>query len=242
MTPGILSRLFATAGQEPQWGPNPYPQQNYGVPQQQMAQARPQGLPRPQPLALEQVPSDLWGVGSQDMGSEDPYQGAYGFEGLAAEEYGPDPMPQIISDPSPPVTGINAAPLIWGQSNEPIDLMDPAQGGDLDANMRFNQELDAARARPSGMSFHPDVEMVSDQYPPGIGVQQGPAIWDFDQRWPGGDLSAQMQVDREIDDSRANPNDASYGGPQITTLPPEQGPLQQMFQASAATGGRMTSR
>src|SRR5690349_7687884 len=33
MTPGILARLFAM---EPdanvQWGPNPYPQQNYGVP------------------------------------------------------------------------------------------------------------------------------------------------------------------------------------------------------------------
>lgn len=97
MTPGILSRLFAaqqppqqgppTGAQEPQWGPNPYADPNYGVPQGQLAMSQgvhPGPRPRPQqqapmgpeePLTLEQEPGDLWGNQGLDVPGEDMLPG-----------------------------------------------------------------------------------------------------------------------------------------------------------------------
>lgn len=195
MSPGVLSRLFAAqqgpqqGGQEPHWGPNPYPQQDYGVPGQQMAMA-PHHMPQAQqPLTLEQEPADLWG----------------------------------------------------GQGGGNIDLGDPNLGGDPGAMESRMASVQGSAPWPDDSYFYDRNEdnnmgVLMDTDQSTMNIPQG-ALGDYQP----GDMVPGSQMGPWNGPTHVMQPSPMQQGPQITDVPGQGGPLQQMF-GSPAMGGRMTSR
>lgn len=125
MNPMLLSRLFA-AQQEPQWGPSPYAQQNYGVPQGQPPRHAPQP-PSNGPAVDNVYPA---------MGAEGEDAGAFGepdvmpsFESMFGDSHGVEMMePTPITGPGPQITEVpqEEPPLTLEQL--PADLWGQQQG------------------------------------------------------------------------------------------------------------------
>lgn len=116
MSPGVLARLFAAnqppaPQQEPEWGPNPYPQTpEFGAPGSSTTLSAPHvtQLPRGhqarsdmgplyagpaqnEPPMLEQEPGDLWGQGNIDLA--DPAVGDPGAMDMRMQSIDDSPMP-----------------------------------------------------------------------------------------------------------------------------------------------------
>ncbi len=270
MTPGILQRLkAANSPQEPQWGPNPYPQQNYGVPDRSRPlawdmdesdrmrgkftppvsadeTARNLRSPGGSPLSLEQMPSDLWGQGAPQE------EGAWN---------GPT---QMLSEPSPPMEAPpGAGPEITEMGGSPWDGQDlrgdepdlMAYGGGLQAG--GEEEIPPAPGANMPPIVLGDPSTYGDSYSPMQAEQMPPQPQDsyYYDRAEDNDMSVLLDQDGYgfdvptpmLGDYKSGgyvPGDVlgPMQGPQQQGMPQAQGgPLEQMFR-SPATGGRMTSR
>lgn len=166
MNPALLSRLFAAKQEpEPQWGPNPYAQQGYGVPGQQMAMA-PHGSPGGQPLTLSQEPSDLWGQGGgasaqQEQGPE------YGPE--APVDFVQPGMDELQSMPG--VDSVQPSPM--GQGPQVTDLDGMFGQGDPGAMESRMQSLGDAPMPPTGTMMLDRIENEPGMDSP-LGVMYDP--------------------------------------------------------------------
>lgn len=270
MTPGILQQLMAANNQEPQWGPNPYPQKGYGVPGKQMAMGgqgpslqermsaemgsgnplnqmmaqHSQAAMSQQPPPLEQMPSDLWGQGApQEEGAwNGPTQV---MEQSPPEQYTPE---QYAPEQGPQITEVPGGADPWATQDPRQD--DPNYGALQAAGDPSMDRIDLTDPTLTGDPGAMESRMSS--------IQSSPP-WPDDSYYYDrneGDMGVMLGQDENtfnvgtpvmggFQPGEFVPGDA-FGpmqGPQQQGMPPQAqgGPLEQMFR-SPATGGRMTSR